>query len=487
MPAIHTPKKTNGSNQPRSCVRHLHSAAIVALLVVLTIGMSACTVLPFNEPRNQPQSLEGKSAAIAIREPTDIVGDTTIALSFSGGGTRAAAFAYGALRGLEGMRGQSGESLLEDVSLISSVSGGSITAAYYGLNGREGLPSFRSILLKDGEAGLRVSLLNPVNVARLLAGGLNDRNDLQGWLDKDIFKGATFSDLFRRGKPVVWINATNVYYRVAFPFSQRAFDALCSDLNSFPISEAVAASMAVPVLFAPVVLEKHPEACSTPLPKFEVAQGAERSLLMGAMEKAVLDYRDLAKGKYIKLIDGGVTDNYGLASIVQARLLLGTAFGPMSESDAINVKRLLFIVVDAGQGPRGEWNQRIDGPSGIDLANAAIDAAMATSVRMSYDNFIPMMKRWRDDIVRYRCNDISSSKLQEITRRNPGWRCDDVEFSVTRVSFESVGSERALYLNDLPTRLHLPEQDIDRLIEAGRDAVLQNATIRRFSNEGMTP
>ncbi|MBP0619303.1 patatin-like phospholipase family protein [Cupriavidus sp. LEh25] len=414
-----------------------------------------------------------------MREPIDVVGQTTVAMSFSGGGTRAAAFAFGALQGLDAMKGPGSASLLDNVAFISSVSGGSITAAYFGLHGKASLANLRSVLLKDGEAGLRFSLLNPVNLARLFAGGLNDREDLQAWLDEDVFKGATYADMFRRGKPIVWINATNVYYRVAFPFSQHAFDALCSDLASFPVSEAVAASMAVPVFFAPIVVQKHPEACSAPLPNLDRAQAPGQSLLFGALANAVRDLRDTSKGKYIKLVDGGVTDNYGLATILQSRMLLGTPYGPMSENDAINVRRLLFIVVDAGQGPRGDWNQSQDGPSGIEVANAAIDAAMATNVRMTYDAFVPMMQQWRNDLVAYRCR-LPLDRQREIAARLPRWRCDEVEFFVTRISFDALGKERAASLNDLPTRLRLPEQDVDRLIEAGRDAILGNPVIREF-------
>jgi NTE family protein len=151
----------------------------------------------------------------------------------------------------------------------------------------------------------------------------------------------------------------------------------------------------------------------------------------------------------------------------------------MSENDAINVQRLLFIVVDAGQGPRGDWNQSQYGPSGIEVANAAVDAAMATNVRMSYDAFVPMMKQWRDDLVSYRCGMLQSQQ-QEIAARRPSWRCDDVQFSVTRISFDSLDKERAASLNELPTRLRLPERDVDRLIEAGRDAILGNPVIRAF-------
>ena len=59
-------------------------------------------------------------------------------LAFSGGGTRAAAFAYGVLEELAAtpvVLGGRPRRLLDEVDLISAVSGGSFTAAYYGLYG----------------------------------------------------------------------------------------------------------------------------------------------------------------------------------------------------------------------------------------------------------------------------------------------------------------------------------------------------------------
>lgn len=51
-----------------------------------------------------------------------------IGLALSGGGYRAAAFHVGTLKALNKL------GLLKDIDVISSVSGGSITAAYYALN-----------------------------------------------------------------------------------------------------------------------------------------------------------------------------------------------------------------------------------------------------------------------------------------------------------------------------------------------------------------
>ena len=63
-------------------------------------------------------------------------------LAFSGGGTRAAAFAYGVLEELAAtpvVLGGRPRRLLDEVDLISAVSGGSFTAAYYGLYGFQAL------------------------------------------------------------------------------------------------------------------------------------------------------------------------------------------------------------------------------------------------------------------------------------------------------------------------------------------------------------
>ncbi|SPR96404.1 patatin-like phospholipase family protein [Cupriavidus taiwanensis] len=139
-------------------------------MVLVLAGVGACGSLSHNVPRNLPQATAA-SATVPLREPADVAGPTTIAMAFSGGGTRAAAFAFGALQGLDAMRGRGGASLLDDVAFISSVSGGSLTAAYYGLHGKDSLATFRAVLLKDGEARLRFSLLNPFNIARLFGGG----------------------------------------------------------------------------------------------------------------------------------------------------------------------------------------------------------------------------------------------------------------------------------------------------------------------------
>lgn len=449
-------------------------------MLLLSLMLAACAGTPLNLPRNKPAA-----APPTVHSPTTLNGDVQVALSFSGGGLRAAAFAYGVLEGLREQPARPGRNLLEDVGFITSVSGGSITAAYFGLHGTEGLKDFRDkVLMRDGEAGLRFSLLNPNNLRRLLAGGLNDRSDFNDWLEKDVFKGATFADMFRQQRPVVWINATNVQYRLAFPFHERAFEAICSDLPSFPVSEAVAASMAVPLFFAPVVLERFPEYCKdAPIPPGLLARGDERDeqhRMRLALARLYKENRNPKAGRYLKLVDGGLTDNLGLVSILQSRVLLNTPYGPISEHDAATMRRMLFIVVDAGQGPSADWAREVQGPDAIDIASGAVDTAIESTMRMSYSSFLPMMRDWERDIVTYRCN-LSEERKAALVALDPEWRCQDIRFSVTQISFADLPEAEESALNAIPTRLKLPAAQIDQLIQAGREAVQNDKVVLRFS------
>jgi hypothetical protein len=60
--------------------------------------------------------------------------DNVVGISFSGGGSRAALFAEAGLEALAKLRTPQGRSVLEQVSYLSSVSGGGLTAAYYALH-----------------------------------------------------------------------------------------------------------------------------------------------------------------------------------------------------------------------------------------------------------------------------------------------------------------------------------------------------------------
>jgi NTE family protein len=207
------------------------------------LALTACAVL--NTPINQPLA----SSNAQLSEAGDLLGDADgayyIGLAFSGGGTRASAFAYGMLEEMRAMTARPGnpDGILKDVRLVSGVSGGSVTAAYFGFFGPAGLDRFRDIyLVKDAGRYMANSVLNPLTLVRGLSGGANGRNTFGRFLDETLFHGATFGELAAKSKIKTWINATDIANNVTFIFNAETFDALCSDLSKLPLSEAVIAS-----------------------------------------------------------------------------------------------------------------------------------------------------------------------------------------------------------------------------------------------------
>ena len=216
-----------------------------------------------------------------------------IALCLSGGGYRAMVFHIGALIRLNDA------GLLPKLNRVSSVSGGSITAAALGLRWRD--------LTFDGK-GVVQNLHVVVEALRKLASQTIDEKSVLGGIfssdsigervaeayAKHLFGGATLRDLPADGEgPRFVINATNVQTGALFRFSRRYladYRLGVYPAPSVPLATVVAASSAFPPVLSPVDLRLDPQYWET----------------TGA---------DLAKppfNAHMVLTDGGVYDNLGL-------------------------------------------------------------------------------------------------------------------------------------------------------------------------------
>jgi NTE family protein len=269
------------------------------------------------------------------------------------------------------------------------------------------------------------------------------------------------------------------------------FLGLCSDLSQFHVADAVAASMAVPLVFAPIVLQTHPDRCLTPLPTWALPEAQRQAAQAGqagqgvvrAVAQALRNYRDASRMRYVKLVDGGITDNNGLSSILIARAVSGTPYGPLEEGAAVRARRILFLVVDAGRPPAGEWAKRQDGPSGVEVALAAADTAVDSATRLGADAFARMVDEWRASIIRFRCSLSPEQLRRHLPQGLPAgapWRCDDLQFEVGVIGFHNLEGARAERLKNMPTRLVLPKADIDEAIAAGRDATRDSPAMVRY-------
>ena len=251
-----------------------------------------------------------------------------IGLSLSGGGYRATAYHLGTLKKLRELK------ILKDIDVISSISGGSITSAFYGLNA-DNFDEFESGLKKGLKSnvvkGLIMSPRFFVIVLAILAAlfftgyllyhehGWGSFAMLAGTLiilykfqfkllplskiieelyDRYFFGGKKLKDL--SDKLDFAIGSTNLETGRLFTFSERKMadssytyprdgsNPIRFKQKEFPIARAVAASACVPFAFTPVLIDK----------------------------KFYQDPSDIKRAKP-RLVDGGVYDNQGIFSITR--------------------------------------------------------------------------------------------------------------------------------------------------------------------------
>jgi NTE family protein len=207
--------------------------------------------------------------------------------------------------------------------------------------------------------------------------------------------------------------------------------------------------------------------------------------MLRSFADAVARYND-GSMPYIKLLDGGLVDNYGLSGFTIGRLSSETPFGPLTETQAVKLRRAMFMVIDAGQGPSGDWVRSVDGPGGIDLVMAASSTAVDASVRAGFTAFDRTMSEWQSDLIRWRCGLSAAQRKKFGAPAN--WNCRDLKFFVGRVGFDQFEPVRAAQLQAIETRFRLPSDQVDALIAAGGEALKTNPVFQNFLRSlGGTP
>jgi len=142
---------------------------IIIFGLALFVQLTACVAhYPINNPIVSAESVQ----RFSLKDKPDTRSDELLLiLTFSGGGTRAAAFALGVLQTLADTQivvDRRKRRLLDEVDVISSVSGGSFTAAYYGLFKDRIFDDFETKFLKRNvESELAKRVLSPFSWPKL--------------------------------------------------------------------------------------------------------------------------------------------------------------------------------------------------------------------------------------------------------------------------------------------------------------------------------
>jgi len=394
-----------------------------------------------------------------------------VMLAFSGGGTRAAAFAYGVLEELRDTQvvvGGRSRRLLDEVDLVSGVSGGSFVAAYYGLYGDRIFQDFEPRFLRRNiQRDLILALFNPVNWVRLLSPFFSRSDLAAAYYDRNIFNGATFADLAHGPGVEVVINATDMVRGSRFSFRQPQLDFICADLGPIQIGRAVAASAAVPGPLTPVILKSYAGTCGfKPPPWIEQAradrEGSRRRLRQAQVLHSYLD----PEQQFVYLLDGGISDNLGVRFTLERAVQEGNVGQALEMAGARNARQILLIVVNAETEP--DFERREGGPITIGLL-ALIRTV--TGIQTRSTNFETL------ELVR--------SNFETWARDLSERRGEPVEFRLVDLYFDEIPdpAERA-YLNNLPTSFVLDEEAVNRLRTAGR-TLLRNSPAFRDALAGM--
>jgi NTE family protein len=401
-------------------------------------------------------------------------------LAFSGGGTRAAALSYGVLEALdrveipapEGMRSANQatkrHTLLDEVDLITGVSGGSFTAAYYGLRGRDAFKDYREkVLLNDLQSALLWGFINPINWVRLWSPRYGRSDMAQEYYDRMIFHGATLGDLASGKGPAVNILATDANDGIVFSFTPSQFSLICSDFEKFPLARAVAASAAFPGALTPIILKNYAGQCNQKAPQWMTNVLAKPDPASRAYNKALMTktYLDPDTKPYIHLIDGGVSDNLGIRGIVEAVVTQGSIKDVLKDPMLEKTRRVAFIIVDAQTKEKARW-KLIDKIPGL----GAILGESSTIMINNY-NFETI------DLLRRYAGDWTADAAAENK---------SVEIYITHVTFAALPDKaQREYFQAIPTALTLPQEQVDKLREvAGYLLYSQDSFIKLVKDLG---
>jgi predicted acylesterase/phospholipase RssA len=317
------------------------------LIIFVALLLCGCDVLPghwrpgWNE--RQPDGVSTPETAASWRlGELETKDGRFVALTISGGGSRAANFGAAAMLELQ-KRGW-----LDQVDVMSGVSGGTLPIAYYALGPDKTGPftdqSLRDAFEHNFQRTWLWRWLLPHNIFRYWLSDFTRSDIMVQVFNNRLYHEATFADL--RPHPKILINATARNDHTRFTFTDDRFRSLRSNLAAYHVANAVNASSAFPALFDDVTLEHY----STP-------------------------------SWYVHLYDGGPIDNLGVQAVLEflSRVVPGTALDKLFPNGCV------IFVVDAATVSENEslsqkqssrtWVDYFVNTNALDAVNAMLNAA----------------------------------------------------------------------------------------------------------------
>ncbi|ULA64365.1 MAG: PNPLA domain-containing protein [Nitrospira sp.] len=218
-----------------------------AILTLFFLGLAGCVSAASSSPATVAPSPTHANQVLDQEVQRD---GRFVGLAISGGGSRAAVFGGAVLLELHRL------GLLQQVDMLSAVSGGALPAAYYALDGYRAIDfenGFMERVGYDFQREMRNRFLSPGNLLTYWFTDATKSDTVVQVLDEQLFHGATYADL-NPARPKLLLNATNALTGDPFVISDESFATLSSPLTLLPVARAVYMSAAYPGVFDPVLL-----------------------------------------------------------------------------------------------------------------------------------------------------------------------------------------------------------------------------------------
>jgi len=459
------------------------------LMVLLAWTLVGCASLrvadtqPLTAAQLEPVGAEAISKGgyrLASLSASHQLPDLLVLVAMSGGGKRSAAFSYGALKGMRETSiptSADPRDLLHELSGISGVSGGSFTAAYYGLYRDQMFGRYeKDFLHQDTNSYIFGIFLLPWNWTWMVNPNVGTNDFMERVYDQTLFRGAKFKDLRARGRPVIGISATDLNYGAPFVFTQEVFDIICSDLDEFPVARAVAASNGFPGLFTPVTLTSRRAECGGRIPGWDsritAEQRADPLSRLGAQANLIDRYLDPKRTRYLHLADGGIADNLGLRVAGSMMQNLAQSPADLTLKGYDRIRRILVISVD-GEGAQDATIAQHKAMGGLFSLFGLVSGTQID--RYNFETLTTVTAQLREIAQALRAARCARGKVID------GAACDDVQAQLVHISLAGMnpGPERDALLA-IPTGLTLKPNDADLLVAAGESAVKDSLALRAF-------
>jgi len=460
-------------------VASFRAVAMGGMLLCYLFLLSACAHYPVNPKLEYfDAAIHGKPPAILSPERSE---DLFLVLAFSGGGTRAAALAYGVLEALAKIdipgpanavhspASTGAHALLDEIDVISSVSGGSFTAAYYGLYGERIFEDFMDhFLTRNINRALLFRVLSPINWFRLASPRFGRSELAAEYYDQILFDGATFANFGAHNSPFIQIQATDIVDGFYFGFTPYQFGLLCSDLAAFPVSRAVAASAAFPGAFTTIILRNYAGLCGVKEEPWVTQALEQRDVTSRTFHTAtqVRGYLHPETKPFIFLIDGGIADNLGIRGPLELVAARGGVRKALEYLGLQQTRRMAVIVVNAQTKKTYEWGflGKIPGLGGVLGASSSVMIN-----RYTYET-VELLRRY--------FREWSTEDQPPGTSIAP---IDFYIFYIIEVGFNALHDEEERhYFSNIPTTLSLPEETVNQLREVAARILYASEPFRKL-------